>query len=135
MLVEVNILAVVVAAIVSFFIGWLWFSVLFVKPWMKLHGTDPASMKGMPMPYGKMAIEFIATLVVAYFIAEFAAWVDATGIVAGLVLGFWLWLGFQATQLLGGVLWEKMPIKLYMILAGRWLVSMLVMAAIIGVWS
>jgi hypothetical protein len=134
MLIEVNFWAVLVAAIASFFIGWLWFSVLFVKLWMKLHGTDPESVKGMPMPFGKMAIEFVTALVTAYFIAEFAAWVGVGSVAGGLLLGFWIWLGFYATALVGPVLWEKVPVKLYALSAGRWLVSLLVMAAIIGAW-
>ncbi len=137
MLVSVNLLAVLVATIVSFVIGWAWYSpLLFVKPWMKLRGMDfDAEMaKGMKMPYGIMAVEFVSTLVVAYFIAEFAAWVGAVSVVGGLVLGFWIWLGFYATTMLGSVLWEKVPLKLYAIGAGRWLVSLLAMAAIIGAW-
>lgn len=134
MLVEVNIWAALVAAVASFFIGWLWFSVIFVKLWMRLHGTDPAAMKDMPMPLSRMVIEFITTLVIAYFIAEFAAWVGLSSWVGGLLLGFWIWLGFYASTLLGPVLWEKAPLKLYALSAGRWLVSLLVMAAIIGAW-
>jgi hypothetical protein len=137
MLVEVNYLAVLVATVASFVIGWAWYSpVLFVKPWMKLRGQDfeAARANGMQMPWGIMAVEFISTLVVAFFIAEFAAWVGATGAVGGLVLGFWIWLGFYATTMLGAVLWEKAPLMLYVINAGRWLVSLLAMAAILGAW-
>jgi hypothetical protein len=137
MLVEVNYLAVLVATVASFVVGWAWYSpLLFVKPWMRLRGMDPeaAMAGGMKMPYGIMAAEFVSTLVVAYFIAEFAAWLGAVGVEGGLLLGFWIWLGFYATTLLGGVLWEKVPLKLYAINAGRWLVSLLVMAAIIGAW-
>ncbi len=134
MLVEVNYLAVLIATVASFVIGWAWYSpLLFVKPWMKLRGVDPSVMDGK-MPYGIMAVEFVTTLIVAYFIAEFAAWVGAGSAVGGLLLGFWIWLGFYATTMLGPVLWEKVPLKLYAISAGRWFVSILVMAAIIGAW-
>jgi hypothetical protein len=138
MLVEVNFWAVLVATLASFVVGWAWYSpLLFVKPWMKLRGQDfNAEMsKGMKMPYGIMAVEFVTTLIIAFFIAEFAAWVGATTLVGGLVLGFWIWLGFYATTMVGPVLWEKVPLKLYAITTGRWLVSILVMAAIIGAWQ
>jgi hypothetical protein len=138
MLVEVNFWAVVVATLASFVIGWAWYSpLLFVKPWMRLRGMDPdAVLKGgMQMPWGIMAIEFVTTLIMAFFIAEFAAWVGAMSLEGGLVLGFWIWLGFFATTMLGPVLWEKVPLKLYAITAGRWFVSILVMAAIIGAWQ
>ncbi|HEV8666988.1 MAG TPA: DUF1761 domain-containing protein [Candidatus Paceibacterota bacterium] len=134
MLVDVNIWAVLVATIVSFFIGWAWFSLLFVKQWMHLHHVDPESVKGMPMPYNKMAIEFVTTLIIAFFIAEFAAWVGAYSWFGGVVLGFWIWLGFFAMPMVGPVLWEKVPTKLYALTASRWFVSLLVMAAIISAW-
>jgi hypothetical protein len=137
MLVAINFWAVLVAAIASFVIGWAWYSpLLFVKPWMRLRGINPdeAMRAGMKMPYGTMAIDFVATLVVAFFIAEFAMWVGAISAIGGMVLAFWIWLGFYATTLLGGVLWEKAPLRLYMITAGRWLVSLLAMGAIIGAW-
>ena len=138
MLVEVNFLAVLVATMASFVVGWAWYSpLLFVKPWMKLRGQDweKATADGMKMPYGIMAVEFVTTLIMAYFIAQFAAWVGAVTLLGGLVLGFWIWLGFFATTMLGPVLWEKVPLKLYAISAGRWLVSILAMAAILGVWQ
>ncbi len=138
MLVEVNFLAVLVATLASFVVGWAWYSpLLFIKPWMKLRGQDPDEVLkgGMQMPWGLMAVEFVTTLIMAFFVAEFAAWVGATTLVGGLVLGFWIWLGFYATTMLGPVLWEKVPLKLYAISAGRWLVSILVMAAIIGSWQ
>lgn len=137
MLLEVNFWAVLAAAVASFIVGWAWYSpALFYKPWMKLRGQDPAAAMagGMQMPWGSMAGEFVLTLVTAFFIAEFAAWVGAGSVVGGLVLGFWIWLGFYATSLLGPVLWEKVPLKLYAINAGRWFVSILIMAAIIGAW-
>ena len=137
MLVEVNYWAVLVATVASFVIGWAWYSpLLFVKPWMKLRGLDFSATQagGMKMPYHLMAIEFVTTLIIAYFIAEFAAWVGAGSALGGIVLGFWIWLGFYATTMVGPVLWEKVPLKLYAITAGRWFVSILVMAAIIGAW-
>jgi hypothetical protein len=53
---------------------------------------------------------------------------------AAVQLGAWVWIGFQATLLLGAVIWENMPWRLYAIHAGDALVKMLLMAAILGVW-
>jgi uncharacterized membrane protein YjfL (UPF0719 family) len=40
---HVNYIAVLVAAIVVFVLGWLWYSpLLFYKPWMRARGMDPA---------------------------------------------------------------------------------------------
>ncbi|HEX2712884.1 MAG TPA: DUF1761 family protein, partial [Candidatus Acidoferrales bacterium] len=63
-----NYLAVVVAAVAVFVLGWLWYSpLLFYKSWMRLRGLDPiAAMAGAKMPVGKLALEFVRCLVLAY---------------------------------------------------------------------
>ncbi len=41
-MVHVNYLAILVAAVGVFVLGWLWYSpLLFFKPWMRLRGMDP----------------------------------------------------------------------------------------------
>ncbi len=135
MLVEVNYLAVIVAAIAAIVVGFLWYGPLFGKQWMMLRGMDPTSMKGMKFPADKFAIQFIASLVTAFFIAEFAAWLGAGDLIGALLLGFWIWLGFFATTMLDPVLWEKSSWKLYLLNISQRLVSLLVMAAIIGMWQ
>src|SRR5438128_10218266 len=74
-MVHVNYLAVLVAAVSVFVLGWLWYSpLLFFKPWMRLRGMDPvAAMAGAKMPGGKLLIELARCLVLAYVIARFVA--------------------------------------------------------------
>jgi len=51
-MVSVNYLHVLVAAVLVFVLGWLWYSpLLFYKPWMRMRGLDPvAAMAGAKMP-------------------------------------------------------------------------------------
>jgi hypothetical protein len=136
MIVAVNYLAVLVAAVVAMVIGGLWYSpMLFAKPWMKLRGMDHASLAGMKMPMSSLTVEFILTLVMAFVIAEFSAWVGATSLVAGLVLGLWIWIGFVAITLASLSIWEGRAWELFFINAGVRLVNILVMAAIIAMWQ
>lgn len=136
MIVPVNYLVVLIAAIAAMIVGGAWYSpLLFGKQWMKLRDMDPARMQGMKFPMGLMVQEFIATLVMAFVISQFAAWVGATGLIGGLVLGVWLWLGFVATVMFGATLWEKYPIGLFVINAGLRFVNILLMAAIIASWQ
>ena len=53
---------------------------------------------------------------------------------AGAVLGLWVWLGFLATSMLGSVLWDGKPFALYLINVAHYLVVLVVMGAILGVW-
>jgi hypothetical protein len=45
-----------------------------------------------------------------------------------------VWVGFQAMLLMGAVIHENMPWKLYAIHAGDALVKTLLMTVILGVW-
>ncbi len=136
--IAVNYVAVVVAAVVAFLIGWAWHSpLLFGKMWMELSGMTEKKMKSMPKDamMKSMVGGFITTLISAYVLAHFVGYTQATTAVAGAMTGFWAWLGFTATVQMGGVLWEGKPFKLFLIGAGHTLVGMLVMGAILASWA
>ena len=62
--------AIVLAAIVSFMFGWLWYGVLFPKQWMAAVGKTEEDLKAQggpsPLPF---AIAFVAQLVMAWVLA------------------------------------------------------------------
>jgi hypothetical protein len=135
--VPVNYLAVLVAAVVVFILGWLWYSpLLFFKPWMRARGMDPAAaMAGAKMPGGKLVIEFLRCLVLAYVIARFVALIDIRHLWLGAVhFGLLSWIGFPVILLVGSVLWENVPWKVAAIHAGDWLVKTLVIPIIVTAW-
>lgn len=138
MAVEINYLAVLVAALASIVLGSLWYSpVLFGKEWMKLSkitekDVAAAKKKGGMWKYYLGA--FVASLVTAYILAHFVDYAGATTIIGGLQLGFWVWLGFIVTTLLSSVLWEGKPVKLYLISIGYYLVLFLLMGALLAAW-
>src|SRR5438034_8977678 len=94
-MVHVNYLAVLVAAVAVFVLGWLWYSpLLFYKPWMRLRGMDPvAAMAGAKMPGGKLLIELVRCLVLAYVIARFVALLGVSGGLGAVHFGLSLWAG------------------------------------------
>jgi len=132
---EINYLAVVVAAVVAFVVGAVWNSpLLFGKERMKLLGMNPDAMADTKMPVGKMLGEFVRVLVVAYVLARFVVLLGVVDWMGAVQLGAWVWIGFQATLLVGAVIWENMPWKLYAIHAGDALVKIILMAVMLGVW-
>ena len=132
----VNYVAVLVAAVAVFVLGWLWYSpLLFYKPWMRLRGMDPvAAMAGAKMPGGKLVIELARCLVLAYIIARFVALLGVTSWMNAVHFGFFLWIGFPVILLTGSVLWENIPWKVAAIHAGDWLVKLVVISIIVSVW-
>ena len=135
-MVHVNYIAVLVAAIAVFVLGWLWYSpFLFYKPWMRARGLDPvAAMSGAKMPGGKLVIELLRCIVLAYVIARFAALLGISSWMGAVHFGFLLWIGFPIILLIGSILWENTPVKVAAIHAGDWLVKMLVIPIIVSVW-
>lgn len=140
---HVNGLAVFVAALANFFLGWVWYSVLFVKPWVKEMGLPKKSKKEMEkamkhMPKS-MAIHFVTLLVTAWILSHViqmsGAFYQKSGIGTGLTTGFFIWLGFYATTLVNSVLWEMRSWKLYFINAGSHFVGLLLMGSILALWK
>ncbi len=134
-MVTVNYVAVLVAAVAAFVLGWLWYSpLLFLKPWLRLRGLDPAAaMAGAKMPGGKLLAELARCLVLAYVVARFAALLGIHGGFGAVHFGLFLWIGFPVILLAGSVLWENVPWKVAAIHAGDWLVKLLVIPLVVSV--
>jgi hypothetical protein len=135
-LVHMNYLAVLVAALVVFVLGWLWYSpLLFFKPWMRLRGMDPAAaMADAKMPAGTLLNEFKRCLVLTYEIARFVVLIGVSSMMSELHFGLFMWIGLPVILLTGSVLWENIPWKVAAIHAGDWLVKLLVIPIILSVW-
>ena len=134
--VNINYVAVLVAAVVVFILGWLWYSpLLFYKPWMRLRGMDPdLAMAGAKMPGGKLLIELLRCLVLAFIIARFVALLGIDNWLSAVHFGVLTWIGFPVILLVGSILWENIPWKVAAIHAGDWLVKMLAIPIIVSVW-
>ena len=133
----INAWSIVVAAVVAFGIGALWYSpILFGKEWMALTKKTEADMaaakaKGIWKLY---IVQFIMSLVsfgVLAFLISSSGAMDAGD---GAFLGFLVWLGFTATDAVGGLLWEQKPFKLVLINAISHLINLVIGGAIIGAW-
>ena len=144
--VPINYLAVLAAAVSSMVVGYIWYGPLFGKQWMAAVCPDPMQMEqmkakmkaqgGMGKSYGLM---FVGSLLMAYTLAHalvFAStYLKAWGFSAGLMAGFWNWLGFIAPVLFSAVLWENKSMKAYVLNAGYYLVTLCVMGVILAVWQ
>jgi len=128
----VNYVAVLVAALASFFFGWLWYGALFAKTFMKLSGKKSKDMHGNMTK--SMTIEGVTHIVRAWVVSIVLVWVAATTMNAALWAGFYVWLGFVATVTAGGVAWNKEPWGLWVLNNGHHLVSILIVSGILVSW-
>jgi hypothetical protein len=132
----INYLAVVVAALVAFGFGAVFYGVL-SKPWMKAARIDPAAVKsGTPMPLllaNSLICELIMALVLAGVIGHLG--VGEITVRNGLVSAGFVWAGFMATTMAvnhryGGYGWD-----LTLIDGAHWLGVVLIMGAVIGAFG
>jgi len=130
----INYIALLVATIVKGAIGFVWYSpMVFLKPWLQLSGTSQEGMKG---GMGKaLAIETLGNFVMAFVLVHAVHYAGANTIAMGAGVGFFNWLGFVLTIALAGYAYERRPLKLVAINTGYQLVGLLVMGAIVAVWT
>jgi hypothetical protein len=131
--IEVNFVAVLLAAIVSMVVGFLWYSpMLFGKPWAKLMGFTAESLKKAQKTMGPMyALSFVAALVTAYVLSHVMTLSENTfhyaRMATGVSTAFWVWLGFVAPVQLTDVIFGGKKWNLFFINSGYQLASLVVM--------
>jgi hypothetical protein len=135
---HINIVAVLVATVANFFVGFLWYTPLFGKAWAKENGFD-MSIK----PEGSVIVKgMIMNLIGNFFMAfVMASNVMAWGFVpetqtmsVGIQIfnsAFFTWLGFFVPIDLNSVAWEKKSWKLFAINTGYHLMMTIVSSVIL----
>lgn len=133
--VDVNYLAVVLAALSTFVVGMIWYAKpLFGSTWMSLVGmNDKKQKEGMAKA---MAMSLVASLLTAYVLAHVAflsnSYFGNSFLQDSLSTAFWLWLGIAAATTVRQDAFEQRRKKLTAINLGSQLASLLVMGLIIG---
>jgi hypothetical protein len=135
----VNLLAVLVAAVATMVLGFLWYSpALFANPWMILMGYDPndkAKIAEMQKSAGpSYGLSFIASILSAAVLAKIISIASSPSPLHGVKIAVAVWLGFVTTVQMTNALFSRQPAKLYMINTGYQLVCYLAMGAILGAW-
>src|SRR5215472_16659765 len=109
---KTNYAAVVVAAIVYWLMGAVWYGVLFSKQWMALENMSVEKTSSMSpvLPY---VITFALNLLIAYSLAQICIWRNADTIGRGASVGVLLWIGFVGPITFTTYMYEMRPRTLY----------------------
>jgi hypothetical protein len=133
---DVNWLAVIVATVVYFAIGGLWYMFLFAKQWTRAMGTDPSeSQQGSPAQY---ALPLVTNLVSTIALAMLAYASDTNTVAGGLVLGLVVGIGVAAAAIMATGFFDPQkaaPITFAGINAAYHVVGLAVAGMIIGAWA
>jgi len=129
--------AVIVATLVHFLLGGLWYSpLLFQNKFLQIVNGSPETIRQMEnqSQTKELVIAFITSLVLVYILAHFVQYTKATNALGGLQTAFWLWLGFIATTNAATVLFERRPLGLYLINMGYQFVACALAGIILAIW-
>jgi len=135
--VEINYLAVLVAAIIYYAGGALWYSpLLFGKGWMGLVGLTEEKIKEAQKDAWKSYLTaFIAALLISYGISRIESYMNVITFGGGMHTGFWTWLCFVVTTMATNNSFAGRSPKLLLIDSGYHLYGFLMMGVVLAVWK
>jgi len=134
---KINHPAVLVAAVVHFIIGGLWYGVIFGNTFLNIVQWTPEQIKQVQEQahWSQYAAAFASSLVLVYVLAHFIKYMRVTDVAGGLQTAIWLWLGFVITTQLATVIFEQRKLGLYLLNVGYQLVACLICSVILTVWK
>lgn len=131
---SVNYVSIVIASVLAMVVGFLWYSpMLFAKQWMKESGLKESDIKKEEAKKGYL-IMFVASLAMAFVLAQLVYVTNANDLVSGATVGFMSWFGFVLTTQVAKVAFEGQSQKLFLINVGHYLVAMMLMGAFLAMW-
>jgi len=135
MFTAVNYWVVLAAAVAGFALGMIWYRTL-AKPWAAATGIaeQMADAGARSPPYGPLAITFVAELLMAAMLYGVIWHVSAAHftVKGGVIAGALCWLGFVITVMAVDNAFARRKRVLLLIDGGYWLLTLLLMGAIVG---
>lgn len=135
---DINYLAVLVAGILIFMLGGLWYSpVLFANRWMASMGKSEADFKasaaGMNMAASYASV-FVCGLLTALVLSIVLRGMGATNLVSGACISALCWLGFAGATSYGTSMFSLEKRSLWMINSGYNLVAFVAAGMLLTLW-
>ena len=127
---ELNYLAIAVGTVAAFVIGAVWYGAL----GSRMAGLHEAYAEPARPSLATVGGELVRCLVLALAVAWLTVEVAPDGVGESLLLGVVLWVGFPAVLLSGSVLHERVPPSLAAIHAADWLLKLVALALLLGLW-
>ncbi len=137
---EINFVAVLVAAVTVFVIGFLFHGPILGKLWMRLANIHPTGNEKLSNMVPQMLWNLVANIVMAcgfsvvFSFAKFSPYIYMVGGWGGALVAFWIWLGFTVAGSSQEVIWMGRSSKLWLYECFCSLIAIVAMGAIIGNW-
>lgn len=129
---------ILIAAVVYFVLGMIWYAPdIFGNQWKQELEKKDGSFS---LPERHQSIfsrifaymgEFILSLIIAYILSLFLRIIRADEYMEGIIIAFWIWIGFIATTHFSAVLWGRKTLKNFFIHSSFILLGLIAMALVI----
>jgi hypothetical protein len=127
---HVSYVTVLIAAVIEWLLGALWYGLIFKKSWMKHAGITEGG-KPKNAIFG-MVTALVACLLLSFILAHVVLWSGAKVFTGGTKWGIICWSGFVAPPLFTQHIFERRPANLFAINAAYWLLAMAIGAGILA---
>src|SRR2546423_1633108 len=134
----INYLAILIAAVAGWLAGAAYYSALSTR-WVAAQGktveefhAHRAAIKGTPAAWLPFALAFVADLVMAWVLAGMVGHLGTVTIRSAVISALFAWGGFVLTTVLVNNAFAGRSYALTAIDAGHWLLTLVVMGAVIG---
>ncbi len=124
--------AILVATVLAFVLGGLWYGPLFGKAWLAAMGKTEDDIEPSASPF---VISFFTALLTAITLAWLVHALSITGWGAGALLGLVTGIGFIATAMASDTAFCGWGLRLFIIQSGYRVVYSVVMGALLGGWQ
>ncbi|RYU94231.1 DUF1761 domain-containing protein [Emticicia agri] len=132
---SINYLAVGTSAVVSLLLSYVWFMVLFFKPYAEALGKTKEEMDKGPTALQASAMQLIGNFVLAFVLAWLMKKLGYTTLIEGLKFGAFIWVGFVAAVLAPMYAFQAYSIGFFLMTSGSVLMTLLASGAILGAWQ
>jgi hypothetical protein len=132
-------LPVIVAAIVQWVIGAIWYGIGFRKRWIALVGSTGEGKPGRAV--FEMFCSFVMSIILSFVLANVIVGFGnllpggSPGFQLGASIAIVCWFGFIAPTMLTQHMFERRPANLFAINAGYWVVAMAISGGVLGVMA
>lgn len=124
--------SVAIAAVSVFVLSSAWYAA--VTP-VEVRVLGPSAIDRGGRPSGaKVLLEVVRSVLLGAVIAGVARACHLHGVGSSVLLGLALWVGFPFVLLTGSILWDKVPAVTAVMHAGDWLLKLIVISLIVGLW-
>lgn len=133
---NISYVGVLIASVMYFFIGFLWFSVFFGSMWseeLEKHGTIIKEPTASEMA-NKMFVALLTNVITSFGVACLVDLVGSVTIFSGLVLGSIIAICFAATTVANIDNWQSRSVKLFLLDTLYPMLSIVVITIFLSIW-